>query len=108
MHCIFQDSLPSILLMAGMQEFNLYLINKRMVQEEPIILVVLCHFQFVLLQIVSLFQEPIILVVLCHFQLALLQIVFLLLFDRLQVGFKPSIAVSFLSMYRLACTLLLM
>ena len=85
MHCIFQDSLPSILLMAGMQEFNLYLINKRMVQEEPIILVVLCHFQ-----------------------LALLQIVFLLLFDRLQVGFKPSIAVSFLSMYRLACTLLLM
>ena len=86
MHCIFEDSLSSIIfLMAGMQEFNLYLINKRMVQEEPIILVVLCHFQ-----------------------LALLQIVFLLLFDRLQVGFKPSIAVSFLSMYRLACTLLLM
>jgi len=96
MHCIFEDSLSSIIfLMAGMQEFNLYLINKRMVQEEPIILVVLCHFQLVLLQIVFLFQEPIILVVLCHFQLALLQIVFLLLFDRLQVGFKPSIAVSF-------------
>jgi hypothetical protein len=79
--------------MAGMQEFNLYLINKRMVQEEPIILVVLCHFQLVLLQIV--FQEPIILVALCHFQLVLLQIVFLLLFDLLQVGFEPSFAVSF-------------
>uniref|UniRef100_A0A0A8XST4 Uncharacterized protein n=1 Tax=Arundo donax TaxID=35708 RepID=A0A0A8XST4_ARUDO len=37
-----------------MQEVNWYLINRRIVQEEPITLVVLCHFQLVLLQIVCL------------------------------------------------------
>jgi hypothetical protein len=39
--------------MTGIQ-INLYLIDKRMVQVELIILVVLCHFQHVLLQIVCL------------------------------------------------------